>query len=217
MKQVLVLGATGETGSRVVAALRAKNIPVRVFVRNGVKAEVLGSEGVDVVVGDFHSEVDLGKALDGVGALISTLGAKLGKDSASEVEFIEFTIIDRLAQLAAAKGLEHIVFCSSLGTEAPDSAPTPALVTLLRLKLRSEQALQAGTVPYTIVRPGYLVNEPGGQNLTVARTVKAMSKMPREDLAEVLVQALLQPGARNKVVEVVQGGAAKANQPHLFG
>ncbi len=45
---VLVLGATGETGKLVIKSLQAKQIPVRVLVRDEDKARELQSSGIEL-------------------------------------------------------------------------------------------------------------------------------------------------------------------------
>ena len=213
-KTVLVLGATGQTGQRVVRNLVAKGFPVRVLVRNSQKAEALRGPQVEIRIGDLASEADLHAALEGVGAVISALGGT-AEARPEDREFIEFRVFETLEKLGAEQQLDHIVLCSSMGTEAPESLPF--ITAVLRMKRKGEQVLEQGRVPYTIVRPGGLVNDPGGQDVAVARHLTVGGRVSRDDVAEVLVQAVLQPEARNRIVEMVQQeGAGKANRPHLF-
>lgn len=61
---------------------------------------------------------------------------------------------------------------------------------------------------WTIVHPGGLLDKPGGQQQLVAdvddlllqRTTRSI---PREDVAEVCVQALLQPKAKNVALDLI--------------
>ncbi|KAF8029462.1 hypothetical protein BT93_E2002 [Corymbia citriodora subsp. variegata] len=56
---VLVAGATGGVGRRVVDTLRRKGLPVRVLVRNEEKARRMLGPDVDLVVGDITKESTL--------------------------------------------------------------------------------------------------------------------------------------------------------------
>ncbi|OIW19250.1 hypothetical protein TanjilG_20375 [Lupinus angustifolius] len=56
---VLVAGATGGVGRRVVDILRKKGIPVRVLVRNEEKARKMLGSDVDLVVGDITKDSTL--------------------------------------------------------------------------------------------------------------------------------------------------------------
>lgn len=59
MDTVLVAGATGGVGKRVVDVLRKKGIPVRALVRNADKARSLLGPDVDLVIGDITKEDSL--------------------------------------------------------------------------------------------------------------------------------------------------------------
>jgi len=70
---------------------------------------------------------------------------------------------------------------------------------------------------YTIVRSGGLNNDPPVNAVKVGRGDTLQGRITRSDVAQVLVQALLQPEARNQVVEIVnQEGAGPADRRDLF-
>lgn len=75
IKPVLVAGATGQTGKLVVQALLAEGLPVRAMTRNPEKAAAF-SGGVEGVVGDATDPASLATAMQGVGIVISTIGAR---------------------------------------------------------------------------------------------------------------------------------------------
>ena len=211
---VLVLGASGRTGRRVVQALRRHGFPVRAMVRDESKRGLVDAEGVEVIVGDVTNEEDARRALDGARYVVSALGSKGTADSA-HIELIEFTTIAELAQLAQEMGVRHFVLCSSMGVEIPDMIPP--LAEILRQKRRGELALEGSGVSFTIVRPGGLTDEPGGGGVAIARTLPGFGMISRDDVAEVMAQALLQPEARNKIVEIVNApDAGPADRPGLF-
>ncbi len=211
---VLVVGASGRTGQRVVKALRRHGFSVRAMIRDASKRSVVEGEGVDVIVGDVTNEEDVRHALDGVAYVISALGSK-GQTDEAHIELIEFTTIAELAQLAKEAGVRQFVLCSSMGTEIPDMIPP--LAVILRNKRRGELALEGSGVPFTIVRPGGLTDGPGGGGVQIARTLHGFGMISRDDVAEVLVQALLQPEAKNKIVEIVNApDAGPADRPDLF-
>ncbi|PIA42112.1 hypothetical protein AQUCO_02100162v1 [Aquilegia coerulea] len=56
---ILVTGATGGVGRRVVDVLRKKGLPVRVLVRNEEKAKKMLGPDVDMIVGDITKESTL--------------------------------------------------------------------------------------------------------------------------------------------------------------
>ena len=75
---------------------------------------------------------------------------------------------------------------------------------ILTWKLKGEDSLRESGIPYTIVRPCALTEEVGGQDLIFAQGDNITGKVPRDDIAEICVQALTQPQACNVTFEVKQ-------------
>ncbi len=65
MKKMLVTGATGNVGSRVVRELQGRGVSVRAFVRDPDKAAAM-LDGVELVFGDFSNPESVRRALEGV-------------------------------------------------------------------------------------------------------------------------------------------------------
>jgi uncharacterized protein YbjT (DUF2867 family) len=103
-----------------------------------------------------------------------------------------------------------------MGTQQPESMPP--LANILHAKARAEQELINSGLTYTIIHPGGLRNEEGGRDILVTpHPAPHGGSITRTDTAEVLVQALLQPAARNLSVDIVQrDGQGPANRANLF-
>lgn len=213
--RVLVVGANGETGQRVVTSLQTKSIPTRALVRSQDKAQALQSPGIEIVIGDPLSQSDLQKATECVTAIINTLGTREMQDLAV-IEAVEYTATLSLIDAAKATGVSHIVLCSSMGTDTPERIPP--LVNILRAKRRAEETLMQSGIPYTIVHPGGLRNEQNGQGVLLQpHPGPIFGTISRDDTAEVLVQALLQPQASNRSIDIInQPGQKPATASDLF-
>ncbi|MFN7209214.1 MAG: NAD(P)H-binding protein, partial [Aggregatilineales bacterium] len=107
--------------------------------------------------------------------------------------------------------LQQLVLCSSLGTETPDAYPS--LARILRQKRLGELAIIQSGIPYTIVRPSGLTNAPANGKIVLATELTTFGMISREDVAEVLVQALLQPQARYKVIEITSRADGEPSEP----
>jgi len=122
---------------------------------------------------------------------------------------------------AIQAGIKHIVICGSMGgTNA--NHPLNMLGKkadgtggdILKWKRKAEKYLidlaeeKGDALSFTIVHPGGLLDEPGSQRaLVVDIDDKLLEQenrtVPREDVAEVLIQALLCPSGANRALDLV--------------
>jgi uncharacterized protein YbjT (DUF2867 family) len=132
---ILVTGGTGRTGRRIVDHLLARGSDVRVLVR--ATSSVPDEWPVERAIGDLGDAASLRRAVSGVDAavVLSPMDPRLDEHER------------RVFDAAAGAGVRHVVKVSTT-TPEPDS-PIP----WWRAHWRSEQALIAGTVPWTILRP----------------------------------------------------------------
>jgi uncharacterized protein YbjT (DUF2867 family) len=73
--KALVVGATGETGRRIVQQLTVKNIPVRALVRDPVRAREILPASAEVVVGDVLEPATLERAIADCTVVFCATGA----------------------------------------------------------------------------------------------------------------------------------------------
>ncbi len=139
---ILVTGATGNTGSQVVHALRARETSVRAFVRDPDKARNLFGDEVDLAVGDFADLDSVRAALEGVHAVLLSCA-----DDPRRVEW-ETRAIDA----AAAAGVQRIVKLSTIGAEP--GAP----VAFWDWHGRIEQHLASSGVPAVILQSSFYMS-----------------------------------------------------------
>jgi uncharacterized protein YbjT (DUF2867 family) len=89
-----------------------------------------------------------------------------------------------------------------LESEPPAVRMNEQLGGILTWKLRGEDAIRASGLPYTIIRPCALTEEPGGDGLMFEQGDNIKGQVSREDIAELCVQALELPEACNMTFEV---------------
>ncbi|MFB2921464.1 CIA30 family protein [Aerosakkonema funiforme] len=90
----------------------------------------------------------------------------------------------------------------NLEAEPPAVRLNDQLGGILTWKLRGEDVIRASGIPYTIIRPCALTEEPGGKALIFEQGDNIRGKVSREDIAELCLQALAQPKACNVTFEV---------------
>ena len=200
---VLIAGATGGLGQHVVQKLLRLNQSSVALVRNISNARTLLGPQVSLIVGDTREPGTLTAPLQGVRYVICATGTKapLGGNSP---EHVDYEGVRNLVEAARAARVERFVLVSSIAVTKPDH-PLNAFGKVLTWKLKGEEALRSSGLAYTIVRPGGLTDEPGGYHgLKIDQGDRMMGRISRADVAEVCIQTLHQPAARNTTFEVIE-------------
>jgi nucleoside-diphosphate-sugar epimerase len=116
---------------------------------------------------------------------------------------VDFFGTKNLVEAAKAARVEQFVMVSSLCVSRL-LHPLNLFWLILFWKKQAEAYLQASGLTYTIVRPGGLKNDDSHLPLVMAAADTLFEgSLPRRQVAEVCIEALLQPSAKNKVVEIV--------------
>ncbi|WP_445402337.1 NAD(P)H-binding protein [Streptomyces sp. LE64] len=103
---ILVTGATGTVGRRLVHGLREAGVPFRALVRTPDRGR---ESGGPFVVGDFDDPPSVAAALHGVDRLFLDSGGALPVPGPQPVVRQQTTVVD----LAAAAGITHVVKVSA--------------------------------------------------------------------------------------------------------
>lgn len=187
-KPILVTGASGKTGRRVVAALVAKGAAVRAFIRRPeAGAEVRRDGASEIAIGDLTDNESLKRALDGVGQVIHICPPMHPKE-----DQIARTLID----LCGAGGVGRFVLYSVLHPLLSD-VPHHAR------KLEAERYLVDSGIAYTIVQPSRYMQHllpiwksvlaTGVHNMPFSATAR-FSVVDLSDLAEACAQIMTEEG-----------------------
>lgn len=216
---ILAVGATGSIGRLVVEEAMRQGDAVRALVRNPGKERGLPA-GADVVIGDVTRPETLADAVDGVDAIVFTLGSDgQGKVGAETIDYGGVRNI-----LAALNGRRaRIALMTSIGVterEGQYNRSTQAH----DWKRRSERLVRASGLPYTIVRPGWFdYNAPDQHRLHLLQGDRRHAGnssdgvIARRQIAEVLVNSLTSDEAIAKTFELVaEQGPAQNDFEALF-
>jgi uncharacterized protein YbjT (DUF2867 family) len=157
MTTVLVTGATGNIGSKVVQELRGRGVPVRAFVRDPDKASTVLGPDVEVAVGDFAEPETIRAALKGIEVLFLACG-----NHPRQVEN-ETGAIDA----AAEAGVRRLVKLSALG------AKTGSHLAFWDWQGRIERHLRTSGIPAVTLRPHFYMSN----LLASTETIKTASKI----------------------------------------
>jgi uncharacterized protein YbjT (DUF2867 family) len=209
---VLVAGATGGIGRRVVTAAQRHGLDVRALVRDPARAERL-LPGADLVTGDLEKPDTLRAAISGVDAIVFTHGGNGSPDAARRIDYGGVAAV-----LHALNGrTPRLVLMTSIGVSRR-GAYGGSTGQLLDWKRRSERLVRASGAPYTIVRPGWFdAVDTGDDRLVLEQTDTGNGGIGRDQLAEVLVRSLLTDTAAGRTFELfAEAGPAPTDWPGLF-
>lgn len=188
---VLVAGATGRTGQQLVQQLIEQGHAVRALVRDAGKARAALPAGIGIAVADVRDPDALATAMQGVTYVVSAIGAGPRAAPGSGPREVDFAGVRNLALAAKAAGVRHFVLVSSAATTRAATYPMEFMRPILAAKLEGEAALRSSGVTYTIVRPGGLLDEPGGRRaIELSQGDTLAGRIPRADVAAVCVAAL---------------------------
>lgn len=199
---ILVTGATGRLGSRVVGRLRELGHPVICLVRKGSAYYWLNPTGARYRFGDLK-EPDLDRLFVGVDRLVVCSGLRVEGRSDHHVN-VTFQGHQRLFRAARSAGVRRALFVSCLGVGR--SYPSALYDNLAR----AEESLRSSGMEHVILRPS-LYSE---SLLNVVRVTQKIGFLPvfgpgkapvspisLDDIATFVVRALQDPGLRDRVIE----------------
>ena len=171
--QVLVLGATGKTGSRVAKRLSAHDVSVRTAARSGADVHF-----------DWDKQATWQEVLRGVTRLYLV----------SPILRIDFAgLVGQFLDQAERAGVRHVTYLSAYGME---HAPAEVALRAVELDLAARDSLTS-----TVIRPAWFMEDfsetflqPVNDEIVVPAGDGAEAFVSVEDIAAVVVVTLTEPG-----------------------
>jgi uncharacterized protein YbjT (DUF2867 family) len=148
---ILVVGGTGDLGSRVVRRLREeKDEPVRCLVRAGADRSRLSALGVEMVEGDLTAPESLDAACRGVETVVASatvIARRLTGARRPSVKDVDEVGMAALVDAAERAGVGRFVYVSYARGDQLFGTP------LETAKIRIEERLAASPMRRVVVRP----------------------------------------------------------------
>lgn len=191
---ILVTGARGTVGRELTALLQARGQPFRALARNPEKAKSATLPGGVWRQGDFVAPDTLRAAFDGIECLFLLCGAQ------PDMDILEIHAVEAAKQA----GVGRIVKIS-----VPNASET-GIAALQRLHGRSEAALGASGIAWTVLRPnGFMQNLYGPTQGFDARRICRLPLgeakycfIDAQDIAATALAALTEDGHAGKVYDL---------------
>lgn len=210
-RAVLVVGATGFVGRRVVAKLLAGDVWVRCLARHPERAADLTAAGAEVVGGDMLLPDTIARAVRSARAVIvcvHTLSPQTQNRPGQSFTDVEETGLRNIAAACRTQQVRRLLYVTSIGVAANGSS------SWLRGRARIEQMLFDSGLDITVLRPGMIVGHGGAGFGLVERgarrplTVLLSSPIQRfrtiavDDLADQLIQLMDRPDSYGQHYDV---------------
>lgn len=190
---ILLIGATGQTGSEIARELNASGVKARALVRNLQKAETLRNLGFELAPGDAEDSDSLDRALEGVQTLIVS--------TSPDPRLPE--IQEKIFDAARRAGVRRVIKISAAG------ADPNASFRFARIHGQSDEDLMNSGVPFTILRPHFFMQNflAFAQQIRQGRLVMPLGEgriaaIDTADIAAVAVLVSSAPGHENRIYEL---------------
>ena len=148
-RDVLVTGATGYMGIRVIPTLVARGHRVRALTRAASRGRV--PAGAEPIVGNALDAASIATALRPEDTLLHLVGTP-HPSPAKAKEFVDVDLqsVRAAVEAARAAGVSHIVYVSV-------AQPAPVMRAFLEVRAEGERLIRESGVAATILRPWYVL------------------------------------------------------------
>ena len=202
--RVVIAGGHGQIALLLSRRLSERGDAAVGLIRNPAHAAEVVAAGAEPVTADLES-VDaaaLAGHLAGADAVVFAAGAGPGSGAARK-DTVDRGAAVLLADAAERAGVRRYVQVSAMGV---DDLPAgdDVFAVYLRAKAAAEQDLRGRDLDWTILRPGGLTDDPATGTVRLAPHVDS-GKVPRDDVAAVLVVLLDEPRTAGATLELVGG------------
>ncbi len=213
---VLVVGGTGQTGWETVKEAVEEGYEVRATTTNVERAkERYPEDGFTWVEMDARILDEIRAAMKDVDYVISTVGGScFDPGGPRSPRYVDYQGVVNMAGIAKDYGVKQFILTSAIAAGVGDQPLNQFCDNVQMWKWLGEDYLRDGDLPYTIVQPGGLGTDEGGKigiKLTgVGGTGSGF--IQRDDVAEVLVDAIGKEEALSKTVEIVGDPEGKPDE-----
>lgn len=201
--KVLIIGANGKIGQRLVQKLKNTNHPPVAMLRRQEQVEALKSQKVAAVHADLEGDFD--HAFEGVNAVIFTAGsgAHTGKDKTH--------LVDRLGakkaiDLAVQHDVDRFIMISAFGADYSPQDWPESMSHYYEAKADADTHLMQSSLNYTILKPGRLSDESGTNNIEIGERISQRGgSISRDDVATVAAKCLSHENTYRMTLELLSG------------
>lgn len=209
-KKVFVAGGTRGVGRLIIDKLLASDDTTQVvaLVRDANVAAEMNelNDRLTAIVGDAFDQKSVENAMDGCDAAITTMG---GSTSDDDTKRVDYDGNSNVIESAGILGVTRIILVTSIGCGSSKEAAPPSVFEALKDVLAAKERAENVLIKYytnsnwTIIRPGGLKSEPATGQAILTEDNKAIGSIHREDVADLVLQALVSPKTEKKILSAI--------------
>ena len=203
MENILVAGANGTTGKKIVNLLKESQYfnPIA-MVRKEEQQAYFEAKKVETVLGDLEQDVS---EVFNTSSKIDKVLFAAGSGGKKVVE-VDQEGAKRLIDASNKNKVRKFVMLSSMGADFPEKAEQ--LQEYLKAKHNADEYLKSSGLTYAIVRPGSLTNNELTNTIELEEKLNKSGEISRNDVAQTLVRTLNDDVANNATFEIIKGNTA---------
>jgi uncharacterized protein YbjT (DUF2867 family) len=201
--KVLLIGAHGRTGRLIAARLHDEALPFRAMLRKSAHKSEFAAMGAEIVLGDLTN--DFSHAFDDITHVVYAAGSA-DNEGVHEQRAIDRDAVMRTADYAKRRRVRQLVVGSALSAFCPEKSGF-ALRHYSRMKREADAYVARRGVPFAILRPGPLSDEPAHGAIALAdELTQAKPDVARADVARIAVRCVTL-GIQDRLIAFVGGEA----------
>lgn len=203
MAKTLVIGANGQIGKLLVSLMAEQQQPVRAMIRKPEQADYFRDMGAEVTIADLEQPL-LDEAFQDCDMVVFTAGSG-GKTGADKTILVDLWGACKAVEMAVKHHVRQFIMVSAQDAGDPENG-NPAIKHYNVCKHFVDQYLLGSGLPFTVLRPGKLTDEPATGKITTKRPDdKTQRFISRADVAHCITHCLTQDNATNHINALYQG------------
>lgn len=205
MKKILVVGANGKIGRILTRKLKdSRDFEPVALVRKAEQGRQFDDLGVKSIVESLENSVEaLSGHLGYIDVVVFTAGSG-GHTGYDMTLAIDLDGAGKMVEASKLSGVKRFVMVSALGAGDRSVWKNEKMRPYYIAKHYADEFLILSGLDYTILRPGTLLDEKGTGKIALEVAGKE-AKIPREDVADVILTVIQNDGAIGKSIDLVSG------------
>lgn len=200
---VLVIGANGQIGQRLVKKLKKAGHHPKAMIRKEKQKPKFEEVEIETVIADL--EEDFSHAYEDVDAVVFTAGSG-GHTPKSQTKVIDRDGAIKAIDEAEKAGADRFIMVSALKANRDPEIWSEAMQHYYEAKAAADEYLRKSKLDYTVLMPGRLSNEEGTGKVELENNIELDNRsITRDDVATVILELLDNESSFGKSLELLQG------------